>query len=351
MIFSRFFHNWERRIASSTTDRVVRPFDWGLDWLGVPGAANLNGGSLTAFQQYVDTAMADSVAYFHTAPAPSYELDARNVLRFESAIVTPHASNNVVQARYFPAEIRNEKPNGRKRDDRRAAVVLLPQWNSDAEGHIGLARLLARFGMSGLRLSMPYHDVRMPPELHRADYIVSANVGRTVQVCRQAVLDARRAIAWLAGQGYDRIGILGTSLGSCLSMLTACHEPLIRAQALNHISPYFGDVVWRGLSTRHVMRGLDGEVSLDDLRKLWLPISPQAHLDTLRTRDMKSLLVYARYDLTFPVDLSRNFVAEFRARGIPHQVSVLPCGHYSTGVAPFKFMDGALLTRFLHATL
>ena len=49
----------------------------------------------------------------------------------------------------------------------------------------------------------------MPPELERADYIVSANVGRTAQVCRQAVLDARRAIQWLALQGYESIGILG----------------------------------------------------------------------------------------------------------------------------------------------
>ena len=54
------------------------------------------------------------------------------------------------------------------------------------------------------------------------------------------------------------IGILGTSLGSCLSLLTAAHEPLIRAQALNHISPYFADVVWRGLSTTHVRAGLEG---------------------------------------------------------------------------------------------
>ena len=45
-------------------------------------------------------------------------------------------------------------------------------------------------GVSALRLSLPYHDVRMPPELTRADYIVSANVGRTAQVNRQAVLDA-----------------------------------------------------------------------------------------------------------------------------------------------------------------
>ncbi len=60
-----------------------------------------------------------------------------------------------------------------------------------------------------------------------------------------------------ASQGFERIGILGTSLGSCLSMLTAAHEPRIRAQALNHVSPWFADVVWRGLSTRHVRAGLE----------------------------------------------------------------------------------------------
>jgi dienelactone hydrolase len=89
---------------------------------------------------------------------------------------------------------------------------VLPQWNADPNGHVGLCRLLAMNGMSALRLSLPYHDERMPPELDRADYIVSANVARTLQVCRQAVLDARRAVGWLRQEGFDRIGILGTSL-------------------------------------------------------------------------------------------------------------------------------------------
>jgi hypothetical protein len=132
-------------------------------------------------------------------------------------------------------------------------------------------------------------------------------------------------------------------------MLTACHEPLIRAQALNHISPYFADVVWEGLSTMHVRQTLDGNVTLDELRRMWLPISPLPYLDRVRGRDI--LLVYARYDLTFPVELSRNLVRAFRSHGIAHDLMVLPCGHYSTGKLPFNWMDGLRLSRFLSRRL
>src|SRR5687767_2312326 len=280
--------------------------------------------------------MRDTTAFFDTPPTRDYEFDG-STLRFPSAIVTPHDANNTVVARWFPAK------------DGRRAVVVLPQWNSDPEGHIGLSRLLARAGVSALRLSLPYHDERMPPELTRADYIVSSNIARTVQVCRQAVLDARRAVGWLAQQGYERIGILGTSLGSCLAMLTAAHEPRIRVQALNHVSPWFADVVWRGLSTKHVREGLDGHIDLERLRDLWRPISPFSYLD--RLQNTRTLLVYARYDLSFPVDLSRMLVSEFEQRGLPHEVAVLPCGHYSTGSTPFKYLDGFVLTRFLRRNL
>jgi pimeloyl-ACP methyl ester carboxylesterase len=168
-------------------------------------------------------------------------------------------------------------------------------------------------------------------------------------VCRQAVLDVRRALWWLRDQGFDRLGLLGTSLGSCLAMLTASHEPLVRAQALNHVSPFFADVVWRGLSTEHVRIGLDGHVTLDELRELWRPISPWSYIE--RARGKRTLLVYARYDLTFPVDLSRKLVDEFARRGVDTEVVTLPCGHYTTGEAPFKFLDAYKLIKFLRSAL
>jgi hypothetical protein len=355
-MLGRFFHAWERRLASVTKDRVVRPFEWGVDWISSNGhdLDHTDGG--IALDRWVDEVMANSEAFFTPPPTNDFTFTDASMelrqqgeagtLRFPSAFVTPHPENNIVVARWFPSK--GEPALGVQRG-RGRAVIVLPQWNSDAKGHIGLSKLLARFGISALRLSLPYHDARMPPELTRADYIVSSNVARTVQVCRQAVLDARRAVAWLSAQGFERIGILGTSLGSCLSLLTSAHEPKIRAQALNHVSPWFADVVWRGLSTRHVREGLNGHIDLERLRSLWRPISPYSYLD--RVRNTKTLLVYARYDLTFPVDLSENLVAEFARRGLPHEVTALPCGHYSSGSAPFKYVDGYVLTKFLHKNL
>jgi hypothetical protein len=51
------------------------------------------------------------------------------------------------------------------------------------------------------------------------------------------------------------------------------------------------------------------------------------------------------------VALSRRFVAEFARRGVPHDTAVLPCGHYTTGKAPFKYLDGFALTKFLLRSL
>jgi len=336
-LIERVFHNWERKLAAAAEDRVVRPFEWGLEW--IEGIEADDDDVAQRLAEWASQMVAARDAFFALPPCDDYTLTGGR-LAFPSAVVTPHPENNVVHARYFPE--RSER--GKKR-----AVVVLPQWNADAEGHLGLCRLINKFGISALRLSLPYHDARMPPELRRADYIVSSNVGRTAQVCRQAVLDTRRAIAWLAREGYESIGILGTSLGSCLAMLTAAHEPLVKAAALNHISPYFADVIWDGLSTEHVRASLDGRIQLDTLRQIWMPISPFPYLERVQGKHV--LLVYARYDLTFPVALSKMLVDEFRRRDVDHEVAVLPCGHYSTGVTPFKWIDGLILCRFLNRSL
>ena len=326
------FNIWERRLASVDTNRIIRPFEWGLDWIDLPDTAD----PLTTLKDWARDTVSASERFFAATPVDAFELKD-DVLRFPSALATPWEVNNTVVARIFHPD--KPAPGAPRR-----AVVVLPQWNADAEGHVGLCRLFARFGITAVRLSLPYHDQRRPAELTRAEFIVSSNIGRTLHANRQAVLDARGVVDWLARQGFERIGIMGTSLGSCLAMLTMAHEPRIVAGAFNHVSPWFSDVVWRGLSTRHVRAGLEGRITPDDLREVWMPISPWPFI--ARVHGRKVLLVYARYDQTFPVDLSRHFIGEFRRQAITHDLGVLPCGHYTTGKAPFKFLDGYYLTKF-----
>ena len=97
---------------------------------------------------------------------------------------------------------------------------------------MALCEGISKLGISVLRLSLPYHDRRMPPELSHADYAVSANIGRTIDAGRQAVIDVRSCLDWLEMQGYTEFGIVGTSLGSCYAFLTSSHDARLKRETL-----------------------------------------------------------------------------------------------------------------------
>lgn len=334
-LYGRLIHRWEYRLHARDSNRVVRPFEWGLDWVGAGNVAEL---AATA-----DRWLRSSAGCFAYEPVTDHRFDGE-WLRFESPLASPHPENNVVHARYFPAT----RPAGR-------AVLVLPQWNADEQGHVGLCRLLNRCGLSALRLSLPYHDRRRPAGLARADYAVSSNIGRTLHANRQAVIEARAALDWLAARGYSRLAVLGTSLGSCIAFIVAAHDERVRAGVFNHASTWFADVVWRGLSTAHVRLGLQDGVALEELRRLWAPISPASYISRVAARPASapfcSLVVWARYDLSFPTDLSRRFLEMCRESGVRCDDLCLPCGHYSIGRNPFKWLDGVGMARFLAARL
>jgi hypothetical protein len=330
--YARWIERWENQLASRDRDRIMRPMEWGLDWLD--GEDSTDSDPLTRIREYSAAAVRGSDAFFSYQRPADFRL-ADGHLTFSSPCQTPHPENNTVHGEYFPCR----RARGR-------AMLVLPQWNADEGGHLGLCRLLNGFGIAALRMSMAYHDRRRPAETRRADYHVSSNIGRTIHAGRQSVIDARCCLDWLESQGYDRLGILGTSLGSCIAFITAVHETRLRAAVLNHVSTWFSDVVWTGLSTRHVRQGFGDAVTQDELREMWAPISPASYFDRLVGRNLKMLLIWARYDTTFLPEFSLQVIEGFRSRGVPHKTLALPCAHYTTGQAPFKYIDGFAMARF-----
>jgi len=336
--YRKWIEAWETQLNARDTNRVVRPFEGGLEWTaGWPGSRALQNGASAA--EYLGQLSKEIVAAsddFYSYRTPSDFRREGEFLLFTSPVKTPYEINNLVRARWFPAQSRR-------------ALVVLPQWNSDAEGHNSLCRIFSVLGVAALRLSLPYHDFRRPPETERADYAVSANLGRTMDAARQAVLDARACLDWLETQGYTEFGIVGTSLGSCYAFLASAHDPRLRVNIFNHFSVTFGDVVWTGQATRHVRQGLEQGVDQDQLRRAWMAISPIAYVDKFSRWPKKSLLIHANCDLTFLPVYSRQLLEEFRRRGINHRARVLPCGHYTTAEAPFKFIDAYYMASFLRS--
>jgi hypothetical protein len=362
--YAKWMYDWETRLTMRDTNRVVRPFEWGLEW--TRDFPDVNGNYASAgddlesyFHKLNDHIVAQSDEFYSYAKPTDYRLEERKALRygtganalpdpenpetaqflrFTSPVRTPYPENDMVNARWFPAK----KPNG-------CAMVLLPQWNSDAFGHNALAQIFNRFGISCLRMSKPYHDVRKPAEIERADYAVSANIGRTLSAARQGVIDVRCCLDWLESQGYEDFGILGTSLGSCYAFIASAHDRRLRVNAFNHASTYFADVVWTGQSTRHIREGIEHAISIESLRQAWLGISPMAYFDKFARWPKKSLIVYAKYDLTFLPEFSKQTVAEFKKWNLEAKVAVLPCGHYTTGETPYKYMDAWHLSKFVRS--
>jgi dienelactone hydrolase len=331
----------EIKHAQRDNNRVVRPFAWGAEFI----TARVNGDDpRTIFAEHSAQVMARSDDFYLLSEIFDYSL-AVDRLSWTSVIQTPSPENNVASARLFP-------PRRERKSKPRAAVVVLPQWNAQPDSHVEACRIFNGLGITALRLTLPYHEERRPPELERAEHLVSSNVGRTIQSMRQAVLDTRAAVRWLKQEGFERIGILGTSIGSCIAFLAFAHDSAIDVGVFNHVSGYVADVVWSGISTRHVRAGLETDVTLEELREFWKPISPVPFVPRLlnmKPRPMR--FIAARYDLTFPVELSRRVINDVKALGIDLDVVWLPCGHYTTAELPWKALDAWKIATFFRKHL
>jgi hypothetical protein len=386
-------YRWETDLTTRDENRVVRPLEWGFEWItpfleahgfadAVPGpeVEHDDAAAEAAMVRINQLLIRHSDQYFGYERPTDFRLEERypqlyptNVrpetlakaaaikqkaaegkirkaqyLRFTSPERTPYPENDQVNARWFPAPAHKDPKRPKQ------AIVVLPQWNGDGFSHNSLCAIFNRMGISALRLSMPYHDIRRPSELERSDYAVSANIGRTLSACRQAVVDIRCCVDWLEEQGYEHFGVLGTSLGSCYTFLASTHDKRIRVNAFNHASTAFGDVTWAGQSTRHVKQALEeAGLTQDRVRELWSAVSPCCYYDKIVSPesggpDKQVLMIYADYDLTFPKEYSLKVVEAFKRIGLNFEVKVLPCGHYTTGETPYKFIDGWYISSFVY---
>jgi hypothetical protein len=333
--YEHAIRRYEHRRWTTDDNRMVRPFEWGLEHIdGDPEHDEPR----AFLREYTRNAIEHSAEWFTGREVTDFELSRDNVLRFTSPMESACPENNAVHGQFFPA--RKQGP----------AVLVLPNWNAKWHGQIALCQWLQRIGISALKMSLPYHDRRMANGHERADQLVGPNIGLTLHANRQAVQDARACLTWLEQRAYTRLGILGTSIGSSVGYITLVHDKRVRAGGFFHVSTYFADVVSQGMTTNHVWEGLRHEVSVDELREYWAPISPMPYVERGMGAGRNTFMVYGKYDPTFLPELTEEMLSALRRNGADPRTLELPVGHYSLELAPFSYVAGwRMFSYFLEA--
>jgi dienelactone hydrolase len=221
--------------------------------------------------------------------ADSTTVEVWNVT-FPSPLATPFEANNTVHCEYFQP----------KREGKRPAVVVLHILGGDFPLSRLFCNRLAQQGVAALFVKMPYYGPRRGEGIARR--MISANPDETVEGMTQAVLDIRRAVAWLGSREEvddDQIGVFGISLGGITGALAATAEPKLQNICLLLAGGDIGKVALDAVKLRagqgELPKALGDKESL--VKKLAL-IDPVTYAANARGR--RILLLNAKDDEVIP---------------------------------------------------
>ena len=255
-------------------------------------------------------------------------------VRFPSSITTGIAGNDIVHAKVTTAGAFDH------------AVIVFHHWNAMSR-NATLARYLARQGLTVVEIAMPYHLERSRPCSSYADYMLSSNLGMTLQAVRQAVVDGRQLIKVLQQAGYRKVSVLGISLGSWVAGLVAAHDPAVQKASLLLSGGSLADMVWSGGATENIRAGLEGRMELSELRRAWAPLSLGTYAARLSRLALDVQFILAARDKVVLPALSDQLIHQMQSAGASPLVSRLNCGHYSLALPPYAIRVGAGVSRFL----
>ncbi|TGR00947.1 dienelactone hydrolase-related enzyme [Mesorhizobium sp. M4B.F.Ca.ET.190.01.1.1] len=297
-----------------------------------PGARNV--ASIEEFCVLADQAVADP-AFFDEPSGSDQGFEREDGwLKFPSDIATDIAANNVVWAKITESGSFDQ------------AMVIFHHWNASSRNR-QIANFFSRRGITVVEIAMPYHLERSRPGSVHADYMLSPNLGRTIQSVRQGVLDGRKLIRWLKREGYRKVSVLGMSLGSWVAALIAAHDSDVSKASLFLTAGSLADMVWIGRATRLIRDSLEPEIELTNLRRAWGPLNLENYANSLARPDLDLHVVLAKRDKVVLPKLSERFMQRLKDAGARPNILELNCGHYSLAIPPYILLAGLGLRRFL----
>jgi poly(3-hydroxybutyrate) depolymerase len=230
----------------------------------------------------------------------------------------PANENSTVHAEYFQPAGEGPFP----------ACVVLHILGGDFALAEALAQHLARNKIAALFVKMPYYGERRVPSSGRR--MISVDPDETAQGMTQAVLDIRRATAWLATRPEvdpQRLGITGISLGGITSALAAAAEPRLQSVAVVLGGGNFSNMLWSHQAREAVefrKKWLERGGTKESFHETISRVDPATYGHLLKGR--RVLMVAASNDEVVPPE---SALALWESIGKEPQLVWLDAGHYT----------------------
>jgi hypothetical protein len=167
-------YSWETRLTTRDENRIVRPLEWGFDWIApfleangfaaaIPGPEVMNDPTQAeaAMVRINQLLIRNSDKFFGYRRPADFRVEERHpqlyptnvrpetlakdaeiralaaagklapaqFLRFTSPERTPYPENDLVNARWYPAPAHKDPKRPKQ------AIVVMPQWNADGFAH------------------------------------------------------------------------------------------------------------------------------------------------------------------------------------------------------------------------
>lgn len=330
-MYQRWLDNWDERRAQRGEEwKNLTDLNFDSD-LAFPRHRKIQ--SINEFCALSDLALADP-AYFDL-PTGVEKFERHNGwIKFQSVILTDVKENNTVWAKITESGSFDQ------------ALVVFHHWNA-SRWNSQLANFFSKRGVTVIEIVMPYHFERSRPGSLYADYMLSSNLGRTIQSVRQAVLDGRNLIRGLKIEGYRSISVLGMSLGSWVAGLIAAHDHHVSKASLFLTAGSLADMVWTGRATRSIHASLEPNISLANLRTAWGPLNLENYAKGFARPELDLHMVLAKRDSVVLPELAERFIQKLKVVGAKPNILELNCGHYSLAMPPYILLAGLSLKRFL----
>ncbi|MBU8785272.1 MULTISPECIES: alpha/beta hydrolase family protein [Bacillus] len=208
---------------------------------------------------------------------------------YESLIPSGDLVNDTLTGEVFLNENDIDKPN----------VIFVHGWRMNSYDRIKKIfhhRIMKDVGWNMYYYSLPYHLEREPENsLYSGELMISADIDRTVESTRQAIVDLRALIHWIKANKKGPVIIVGVSLGGWITNLMATLEPQIDAVVSIFYANRLSYSIWNTIPGKFIREELEQHgVTYEDLIKYWEITDPSQAVPKVNKDNI--LLISAKHD-------------------------------------------------------